>query len=192
MIPDITVLSKLSDEELVLLLKKGRHSAFEEIYRRYKGPLYLHALRMIREEEDAEDLLHELFSMLWSKASVYNQAIPLAPFLYRSLKNLVLNLISYKKVRFAYTQSLQPYILKGTFVTDEKVRENELIAMIEKEVSLLPEKMRHIFELSRKSNLSHQEIADQLQLSQSTVKKQVNNALKILRTKLDVYVLMMM
>ena len=45
--------------------------------------------------------------------------------------------------------------------------------------------MRAVFELSRKQDLSYKEIADQLHISDKTVKKQVNNALHILREKLD-------
>ena len=44
--------------------------------------------------------------------------------------------------------------------------------------------MKEIFILSRKTNLSHKEIAEELGISDATVKKQVNNALKILRSKL--------
>ena len=45
--------------------------------------------------------------------------------------------------------------------------------------------MRAVFELSRNQDLSYKEIADQLHISDKTVKKQVNNALHILREKLD-------
>ncbi|MNL67317.1 RNA polymerase sigma factor [compost metagenome] len=59
-----------------------------------------------------------------------------------------------------------------------------MTAMIEKEIAALPQKMREVFELSRKQNLSHKEIAEQLGISEQTVSKQVTNALKILKTKL--------
>jgi RNA polymerase sigma-70 factor (ECF subfamily) len=47
--------------------------------------------------------------------------------------------------------------------------------------------MREVFELSRKQHLSHKEIAEQLGISEKTVKSQVNNALKILRVKLGIF-----
>ncbi len=62
------------------------------------------------------------------------------------------------------------------------------MAIIEKEIGALPPKMREVFELSRKENLSHKEIAEKLNLSEKTVKKQVNNSLKILRSKLGMVV----
>jgi RNA polymerase sigma-70 factor (ECF subfamily) len=57
--------------------------------------------------------------------------------------------------------------------------------MIEKEMAALPSGMQKIFELSRREHLSHREIAAQLNISEETVKKQVNNALRILRSKLS-------
>ena len=59
-------------------------------------------------------------------------------------------------------------------------------ALIEKEIAALPPKMREIFELSRKANLNYREIADRLNISDKTVKKQMSNALKILRSRLGV------
>ena len=58
--------------------------------------------------------------------------------------------------------------------------------LIEKELAALPPKMREVFELSRKANLNYREIAEKLNISDNTVKKQMSNALKILRSRLGV------
>jgi RNA polymerase sigma-70 factor (ECF subfamily) len=58
------------------------------------------------------------------------------------------------------------------------------VALVEKEIASLPPQMRKIFELSRNGCLSHQEIAVLLDISPLTVRKQVQNALKLLRTRL--------
>jgi len=59
----------------------------------------------------------------------------------------------------------------------------------EKELALLPPKMREVFELSRKSYLTHREIAEKMEISDHTVKKQINNALKILRLRIGIFLL---
>ncbi|MNI50552.1 RNA polymerase sigma factor [compost metagenome] len=64
------------------------------------------------------------------------------------------------------------------------MRNRELAERIELEVAQLPAKMREVFELSRNAHLSHREIALRMDISDKTVKKQMNNALKILRLKL--------
>jgi RNA polymerase sigma factor (sigma-70 family) len=73
---------------------------------------------------------------------------------------------------------------------DETFRIKELVAIIDAEVSALPSQMKLIFEMSRNANLSHREIAEKLNISPLTVKKQVNNSLRILRLKLNTHFFM--
>jgi RNA polymerase sigma-70 factor (ECF subfamily) len=91
--------------------------------------------------------------------------------------------ISHKQIESTYFESLRQSVLEGNAVTDHLVREKELATLIEKEIDALPVKMRHVFKLSRTLHLSHREIAERLDLSEATVKKHVNNALKVLRIK---------
>lgn len=175
---------KLSDKELSLLLNNGDRLAFTEIYNRYKGVLFVHAYRMLNDRLEAEDLIHDLFATLWSRATAYNPEIPLNHYLYRSVKNRVLDIFQHKKVAGRYMDSLQGFIDADRSVTDGPILEKELIRLIEREVSLLPKKMREVFELSRNRNMSYLQIAAKLNISDKTVKKQVSNAIRILRGKL--------
>ena len=93
-------------------------------------------------------------------------------------------MISHQKIHSDYIVSLQQFIDAGEYITDHKIRHSQLLNIIEKEISLLPPKMREVFELSRNEKLSHNEIAEHLGISPQTVKKQVQNALKILKIKL--------
>jgi RNA polymerase sigma-70 factor (ECF subfamily) len=175
----------LSDAELTDLLKSGDHDAFTEIYERYFGVLYLHALKMLNNEDEVEDILHELFTNLWIKASDLTLQPTLSAYLYRATKNRVIDTFRSSRIRNSYLESLQSSIDAGSETTEETVYANELAGRIEKEVARLPEKMREVFELSRKQQLSHKEIAEQLNISDKTVKKQINNAIKELRLKIN-------
>ncbi len=176
--------STLADAELAVLLKGRDHKAFEEVYTRYGQVLYTHALRLTRDSDDAQDILHDLFTVLWDKATELNTNIPLRAYLFKSVKNRVFDLFSRNKVRSEHLRSLQAFIDQGEWVTDDLIREKELKKVIEKEISLLPAKMRLVFEMSRNENMSHKQIAEELHLSDKTVKKQVNNAIRILRLKI--------
>ena len=72
--------------------------------------------------------------------------------------------------------------------TDFLVRENDLKALIEKEIHLLPPKMREVFILSRNKRMSHREIADVLAISEQTVSTHIKRALRVLRIRLGVWV----
>ncbi|MFD0749217.1 sigma-70 family RNA polymerase sigma factor [Mucilaginibacter calamicampi] len=89
-------------------------------------------------------------------------------------------------MRGRYLDSLKGYLDAHAEVpADHLIREKQLRAHIEQEIQALPPKMRRIFEMSRKEQLSHREIAEALSVSENNVSKQVNNALRILRTKLN-------
>lgn len=154
---------KLSDEELFILLKEQDHAAFTEIYNRHWGLLYIHAKKMLDDEDEVKDVLQELFTALWAKADSIELTVSLSAYLYSAIRNKILNLIEHKKIKRNYADSIGLFLDKGNFITDEQVRHNELARLIEKELKLLPPKMREIFELSRKECLSHKEIAGPFQ-----------------------------
>ena len=180
--------NSLSDLELVDLLKSGNEDAFAEIYERYFGALYLHAYKRIRDKDEARDLVQELFSLLWSKRETLEPRTSFSNYLYTWVRNSILNIIAHKLVEEKYLSSLPDRINDTEALTDHRVRERQLAAIIEKEIEALPPRMKAVFELSRKSNMSYKEIAEKLDLSEQSVRSHVKNALKILRMKLGVLV----
>lgn len=175
---------KLSDDELIALLKESDGEAYTQIYDRYSSFLHTHAYKKLGDREEAKDVVQELFTSLWVQRDTIVFKISLAGYLYRAVRNRVLNVIAHKHVESKYIGSLNQFITAGNYVTDSMVLERELTIRIEKEVGALPPKMREVFELSRKANLSHHEIAERLEISQLTVRTHVKNALRILRVRL--------
>ncbi|RWU11065.1 RNA polymerase sigma-70 factor [Pedobacter chitinilyticus] len=180
----MVIYNAISDEDLVLLLNNGDRLAFTQLYERYKYLLYVHALRRLRNEAEAEDLIHDLFATIWNRHETLNLKGRLQGYLYTAVRNRIFKLMAHKNVESEYISSFHQAIEPTANITDYLVREAQMAAMIEKEIAALPPKMREVFELSRKQHLSHKEIAEQLNISEQTVSKQVTNALKILKTRL--------
>jgi RNA polymerase sigma-70 factor (ECF subfamily) len=180
-------LPDLSDEELLKEFQAGNTQAFELIYNRYKGILYIHAYKMLRDEDEAKDVVQELFTKLYTKAGILLLKTTFSAYLYTAVRNRILDIIAHKKIKTDYLASLEEFVNRGAYTTDYFIREKELAFQIEKEVSLLPEKMRLVFEMSRNANLSHKEIAAKLDISDKTVKKQINNAIKLIKVKLNLF-----
>jgi len=180
--------NSLSDLELVDLLKSGNPDAFAEIYERYFGPLYLHAYKRIKDKDEARDVVQELFSHLWSKRDTLEPRTSFSNYLYTWVRNSILNIIAHKLVEEKYLSSLPVLSDDTESLTDHRVRERQLAAIIEKEIEALPPRMKAVFELSRKSNLSYKEIAEKLDLTEQSVRSHVKNALKILRMRLGVLI----
>lgn len=177
-----------SDHELLGMLRSGDKAALNEIYKRYQGILYSHAFRRFPDREEVRDVVQDIFINLWNNREHLQVDTSLAAYLYTSTRNRLLNIIRHQKVQDAYVHSLQNFIDKGENITDEKLREKELIHLVEQEVAALPAQMRLIFEMSRHLNMSHQQIAEELKLSPLTVRTQVRNALRILKVRLGAHV----
>jgi len=177
--------STYSDQELVAAIKDRDQLAFAQVYDRYLPLLLRHAVDMLRDEEQARDVVQDIFQMLWEKAGELEIHTSLSSFLYASTRFRILKQIRHSKVAEAYAATLQQEMESGIASTDEQLEEKELRKKIEEGISRLPAKMREVFELSRMQELSHKEIAKQLNLSDHTVKRQVSNALKIMRESLN-------
>ncbi|NOW96058.1 RNA polymerase sigma factor [Mucilaginibacter sp. SG564] len=179
--------SDFPDSLLVERLRSDDRAAFAEIYRRYKGPLYVHAFHRLQDREETKDLLQQLFATLWENRKHLNIDGYLSGYLFTAVRNRVLKFVARQNVNSRYIASVQSTINNTSYQSDQLVREKELSAIIEKEISALPTKMREIFELSRKQHLSNAEIAEILDISEKTVRNQLNNALSILRSKLGLF-----
>lgn len=180
-----------TDQTLFSLLKQGDQEAYTVIYDRYKNLLYDHAYKKLGNAEEVKDVLQELFTQLWNKRAEINVATNLSGYLYAGIRNRILNLLSHKEVEHRYIASIQQYIQEGDHTTELAIREKEFSALIQKEIDALPTKMREVFLLSRKEHLSHQQIAEQLSISEQTVAKQVTNALRILRVRLGSFIFLL-
>ncbi|MCR8557329.1 RNA polymerase sigma-70 factor [Mucilaginibacter sp. BJC16-A38] len=173
-----------SDTELANLLRSRDSMAYTEIYRRYWRILYGHIFKMLRDEDESKDILQELFSSLWTKAERIPEQHNLAGYLYVTARNLVLNSIRQRKFRSDYLSSIAAFANEASEATLHQLEERDLLAAIEREIQALPPRMRQVFEMSRKQNLTHKEIAESLGTAEETVKKQVHKSLKILRANL--------
>ena len=181
-----------TDNELASLLKEDDHAAYTEIYCRYSRALYIHGCKKLKDREEVKDLIQEIFTSIWNNRYSLDLNTQLSAYLYTAVRYKIIKLIERKNVAGSYIDSLEFLESTGNNTTDHLVREKELSKLIDREIEALPSKMRNIFYMSRKSNLSHKQIAAQLQLSESTVKKQVQNALKVLRLKLDTFLFLLL
>ena len=179
---------QLSDYALLDRFKQGDTLAYEEIYHRYWALLFNHGRRILQDDEDAKDLVQDAFAVLWKEGKTLVIKTSLSAYLYAVVRYKVFDLIDRQKVKNGYLESLEHFIAENNYSSDHLVREKQLEVIIEKEIAALPPRMRLVFELSRKSHLTHKEIAEQLGTSEQTIKKQMTNTLRVLRVKLGLFV----
>ncbi|MNL46445.1 RNA polymerase sigma factor FliA [compost metagenome] len=112
-------------------------------------------------------------------------------YLFTAVRYKFFDWVDKQKVRADYAASLQVFIDQGEWVTDNHIAERELLNFVDQQIELLPEKMRAVFLLSYKENLSFKEIGLRLKISNKTAQNQANTALKILREKLGTFAVLL-
>jgi RNA polymerase sigma-70 factor (family 1) len=174
------VIARYTDEELVTLLRQGDATAFSYVYQQYAAPLFHAAFAVLKHREACEDIIQELFTNLWIKRAQLDIR-QLKPYLYAAVRNNVLMVIRSGKVNVDLEELAQ---LVETSGAADEVMQKDLRRQIDHEVNQLPPKCRTIFMMSREEELSHKEIASQLNISAKTVENQVTIALKRLKSTL--------
>lgn len=180
-----------SDTKLMFLLREGDTAAFTELYNRFWALMYVYACKML-DKDSAEDVVQEVFTYIWDNCAEIEINSSVSSYLYTAVRYRIFDYFDRQKVRAEHIESLQRFIDEGEYTTDSYVREKELKNLVEDAVQLLPPRMREVFELSRKSFLSQREIAERLNISDKTVKKQIGNAIKSLKLKLGTLLSLML
>jgi RNA polymerase sigma-70 factor (ECF subfamily) len=179
----------LSEVELITLIKQGDIRAFDEFYKRNWRGLYQAACRSTGSSDDAKDLVQTVFISLWNCRFTLCPDQYNSSYLLRALKNNIINLYKKDAIRKRGVDVLSQLSSGNEFTNEDDLIAKELSNTIEGRIKELPGKMQQVFVLSRQQNLSISEISEMLNIAPRTVKNQISNALKILRTGLDVFLL---
>ena len=172
-----------SDEDLFNSIKDGDEEAFTELYGRYKKALLIYASKKVTIEE-AEDLLHDLFSKLWVNRSTLELKDNFSAYIFTALRNRILDYISHSQHINKYLDSLNDFSLHYySNLSDYDLREKMFLENIEQLLVRFSPKVNQIVNL-RMKGYSNQEIATILGLSEKTIRNQYSEAIKHLKSKL--------
>ena len=167
------------------LLCNGDRNAFDQIYHTYWQKLFLYVVKVIRDKDAAEDIVQEIFVSLWQRRMEIANQSTLSGYLFTAARFKGINFIQDQLKKGKHVERLIDHFTSRQDTLNESIAAKELNTLIDHELEKLPSKMREVFVLSRKENLSHKEISEKLQISDKTVKKQINNALKHFRIVLN-------
>lgn len=183
-------LQQCADDVLLDLLKENSKEAFDVIYVRYWERLYFYLVKAIKDTEEAEDILQEVFVSLWRRRSNLDSIESLNAYLFSCVRYSGFRYIRNEIKKNDFRKSWSFLFREEDNLSEMQLAANELSRLLNKEIDNLPVKMREVFILSRKDELSYKEIAYKLNISDKTVKKQISNALKYLHLKLSGKVLL--
>jgi len=187
-------LETLSDNDLITRFRKGCEGSFEEIVRRYETKAYNLAMRLTRNQEDAEEVLQDVFVTVHRKIDGFEGKAKFSSWLYRITVNAAF--MKLRKRRQDHTVALEDILPQLHAVTtlapqntfslpgDVHVVSNEVRVALESAIGKLPEDYRAVFVLRDIDGLSNKEVGDILNLSIPAVKSRLHRSRLMLRKRL--------
>jgi RNA polymerase sigma-70 factor (ECF subfamily) len=176
--------NSLSDAQLIVSLKAGDIGSYTTLYNRYFRLLYGYAYKKLWDKELAKDLIQNFFVTLWIKRTEITIDHSVSGYFFTVVNRRIADHFLHKGVEEKYVESLSAFIAEPS-QPDHLIREKQLTYFINAEIQALPSRMREVFRLSRNEHLSHKEIAQRMGIAESTVNRQVSNALSLLKSRLD-------
>lgn len=168
-------------------LAKDIRSNFDQIYVTYYFRMYRFAKEYVLFDEDAENIVQDVFLLLWEKRDVLDINISLMSYLFSLVKNKSLDYIRHRLVVEEYQQELKAKLSSLESLNYTLTSEEDIESILTEAINKLPERCREIFLKSRLEGKRNREIAEELSISASTVENQITIALKKLRVELKDY-----
>lgn len=172
-------LSKEREQTTITGLRVRDRKVFARVYDLYWSRLYVSAFNMLRNREQAEDVVQEVFAYLWNNAPDL-RIKSLNAWLFTAVRYQVFNVIRSGKVRERF-ESLLITEESTENIAELRLDHEDIRKSLAEGLNQLPPRCREIFLLSRFDYLTHREIAQKLNLSEKTVENQIAIALKRLR-----------
>lgn len=172
----------VSDLDLISAIRADDEDAFHVLYEKYWKPLYRKACKGA-DEDEAKDMIQEVMISLWNRRHQIKVVQPddLGKYLFTALKYRIISFYAYTSTQIKKSALLEiPLDISPDILMENK----ELKVVLEATVENMPGKMRQIFRMSRDEDFSISDIASRLNLSEQTVKNQIGQALKRLRSTL--------
>lgn len=171
----------LDDNEVTQLLREGDQPAFTRIYNHYWDKLYYIAYRLLKDTDAAEEIVQEVFLMLWTKREVLNiQCID--HYLAAMTRYAVYRYLG-KEKKFKIKENTVAMI-NASAISEMDVDNKILLENITRLSDKLPEKCRLVFQYNKLQDKSLADVAEQLNISQKTAEAHLTKALRIIRTSM--------
>jgi len=155
---------------------------FDDFFRKNYQTACLVALKYMDDIDQAEDLVQDVFVILWEKKEILQIKTDLKSYFLKAVKNQALKKVQRDKGNIISLASL--FVDLPEDENPDCFDDEELAVRIFQAIDELPAACRRIFNLAYREKFTYQQIADQLNVSKNTVKTQMGIAYKQLRSKL--------
>lgn len=181
--------------EIKVLSDQREEVRFEDIYLSYFSKMKHFAKEYVILDEDAENIVQDVFVELWENKKMLNMHMNLIAYLFTTIKNKCLNHLRHKlvvqetasKLQEEYTISLRMNLDSLEAFDNNLFSDQDIEKIISRALDTLSEKCRTIFIMSKIEGKKQKEIAQELNISINTIETQMSIAYKKLRIELKDY-----
>ena len=181
-----------ADNLLIERALSGDQRAYADILEKYRGPVYGLILRMVKNKEEAEDLVQEAFIKAFNSLSSFNAQYAFTTWLYKIAINNCIDHFRKKKLQLSSLDKPVPSkdgeikreFADKTSAADKELLNSEKRKIIQIAIDSLPEKYRWSIELRHHDERSYEEIAQIMHIPLGTVKARIFRAREMLKLKL--------
>lgn len=166
-----------------------RKRAFEQFFILTFPKVKAFTYKILKSENDAEDIAQDVFVKLWANPEVWESCETWNGYIYTMTRNHIFNFLKHKSIAANYRESLSEED-SPSFQADvhDQLYAKEIELLVKFTVNNMPEQRRRVFIMSRKKNMTHQEIAEKLNISIRTVERHLYLALIELKKIIFIFI----
>jgi RNA polymerase sigma-70 factor (ECF subfamily) len=169
------------DEELLLKLKEGKEHAFSIIYTRHRMKAFRVAYFMLQNQQEAEDVVQEVFSSLWKKRHKLHVSTSLKSYISGAARNKCLDMIRTKGLHHKYAVEFNHHHSEAA-PANMQLEHKEFLNNIQTALQSVKSNIcKEAFTMVHLQGLDYKEAAQQLGISVPVSRTYVNRAMKVIR-----------
>jgi len=182
------------DLSLVQAAIEGKQSAYAELMDRYRESIYYMMLKMVKNQDDADDLTIEAFGKAFNRLEQYSPSFAFSTWLFKIASNNCIDFIRKKRIKITSMDTGRMtddgdvifFDAKSTTLDPEEIIiQNQKIKLMRDLVSKLKPRYKELIEKRYFEELSYEEIAEELNIPLGTVKAQLFRAREFLANMIE-------
>lgn len=173
-------MQEYSDHDLTVLFheKENKEMAFNLIVEKYKEKIYWLIRRMLVSHEDTDDVLQDVFIIVWQKLQDFRGESSLYTWLYRIASNECLSFLHKKNTRSLIPSGKKADLIFNSLASDAYFDGDELHKKLQTAISMLPNKQKLVFNLKYYEEMKYEDISDITGTSVGALKASYHHAVK--------------
>lgn len=155
---------------------------FKKIYSEYRHKVYFFVKKYIQKNEDAEDVVQDIFVHIWKYLDKVDAKTPIEAVIFKTCKQEVSHFYRKNKLAFAISDQnvLKEEVEEALDENDNEERISKITVLLDK----LPQKTRELFIQHTIEKMSYSQLAKENNISKSAIGKHINKALHFLKVNL--------